>query len=130
MFTTQLFAEGLLSQPEFQVTAVEGAVGDAVSVTAVPVAKMNPQVAEQAIPAGLLTTVPVPPRKFTIKLGPTGPVPVKHTTVAVMKPVCIPPWAEFIVADTSVFPQALPVAVITPVVSTVTICGVLEFHVT
>jgi hypothetical protein len=33
MVTTQVFAVGLLSQPEFQVNVVEGGVGDAVSVT-------------------------------------------------------------------------------------------------
>ena len=85
-----MFAAGLLSHPETHVNVVAGAVGDAVRVTAVPEVKMKPQVWEQAIPAGELTTVPVP-LIVTIRLGPTGPVPVKHTTVAVMNPVCIPP---------------------------------------
>src|SRR5579864_588639 len=114
MFTRHIFAAGLLSQPEFQVNEVAGAVGDAVRVTGVPALKINPQVCEQAIPPGVLTTVPVP-TMVTTRLGPVGPVPVKQTTLAVMKPVWIPPLPEFIVADTSVLPQEPPVAVIKPV---------------
>ena len=82
---SQVFAAGLLSQPD-QVTVVAGGLGEAVNMTEVPEAKMNPQLIEQAIPAGELTTVPLPVI-FTRRLGPTGPVPVKHTTVAVMKAV-------------------------------------------
>ena len=89
--TMQVLAEGLLSQPDVQVTEVDGEMGVAVSVTGVPVAKINAQVCEQLMPKGLLTTVPVPAPKLTVRLGPVGPVPVKHTTLAVMKPVCIPP---------------------------------------
>ena len=84
--TLHVFAVGLLSHPT-QVTDVEvGGLGDAVSVTAVPVGKIKPQVTEQPIPAGELTTVPVPVI-LTTRVGPVGPVPVKHTTVAVMKAV-------------------------------------------
>jgi hypothetical protein len=120
MVTVHLFPD-MESQPDVQVAEVEGAVGEGVSMTEVPVLKINPQVCEQAIPAGVLTTVPLPPAKVTIRLGPVGPVPVKHTTVAVMKPVCIPPLMAALVAETRVLPQALPVAVIVPVASTVTI---------
>jgi hypothetical protein len=74
----------VLSHPEVQVTVVEAPVGVAVSVTGLPVGKIAPHVVEQAIPGGVLTTIPVPPPKLTIKLGPVGPVPVKQTTVAVI----------------------------------------------
>src|SRR2546425_942786 len=45
-------------QPPLQPVKVEPAAGAAVSVTAVPLAKLAAQVAPQVIPAGLLVTVP------------------------------------------------------------------------
>ena len=49
------------------------AAGVAVSVTAVPFAKLAEQFAPQSIPAGLLVTVPVPvPVVITVKVGGGG----------------------------------------------------------
>ena len=65
--------------------------------------------------------------------------PVKHTTLAVMLPVTRAPdddtlpilWFVVTVAEISVSPHACPITVIKPVAaSTVTICGVFEFHTT
>jgi hypothetical protein len=70
--------------PEVQFTMVEGDVGVALSVTVVPVGKIAAQVDAQPIPPGVLMTNPLPPPKFTMSVGPVGPVPVKQTTVAVM----------------------------------------------
>jgi len=92
VFIVTLHVVGVeLSHPEVHVTLVEVPVGEAVSVTKLPVGKIAPQVVEQAIPGGVLTTIPVPPPKATIKVGPVGPVPVKHTTVAVIYPVAMLP---------------------------------------
>src|SRR5207247_8723951 len=46
--------------PPLQPPKVEPAAGAAVSVTAVPLAKLAAQVAPQVMPAGLLVTVPAP----------------------------------------------------------------------
>src|SRR5947208_11519601 len=50
--------------PPLQPLKVEPAAGAAVSVTAVPPAKLAEQVAPQLMPAGLLVTVPVPVPAF------------------------------------------------------------------
>jgi len=65
-------------------------------------------------------------------------LPVKQTTFAVIVPVTtapdedMPPALLFVVTVAEIMepPQALPVTVIRPVASTVTICGVFEVHVT
>jgi hypothetical protein len=89
----------------------------------------------QLRPAGELVTVPVPvPAKFTARIGPEA----KHTTFAVMLAVTIAPEDDrpplllfvFTVAETRVFPQASPVAVISPVELTLTTCGVFEVQMT
>src|SRR5438552_10027421 len=49
-----------LQPPPLQPVKVEPAAGVAVSVTAVPLAKLAEQVAPQVIPAGELVTVPLP----------------------------------------------------------------------
>ena len=90
---------------------------------------------------GELVTVPEPlPENVAVNAGEPAPPPlaVKQVTFAVMKPVTsapdedIPPELLFVVtvAEMSVPPHASPVTVITPEESTVTICGVLDDHVT
>jgi hypothetical protein len=124
-----------LSQPD-QATDVALPVGVAVNVIAVPLAKFALHVDRQLlIPPGLLLTLPVP-ETLTVRRGPA--VPVKQTTFAVMLPVTMAPDDDrppallfvFTVAEMSVFPQARPVAVISPVEFTVTICGVFEDQIT
>src|SRR6058998_576540 len=53
-------APGPEQPPPLQPVKVEPAAGAAVSVTAVPLAKLAAQVAPQVMPAGLLVTVPAP----------------------------------------------------------------------
>src|SRR2546422_3800271 len=53
-------ARGPEQPPPLQPLKVEPAAGAAVSVTAVPLAKLAAQVAPQVMPAGLLVTVPAP----------------------------------------------------------------------
>src|SRR5439155_402179 len=53
-------AAGGVMSVNVAVTVVEPAAGAAVSVTAVPLAKLAEQVAPQVMPAGLLVTVPAP----------------------------------------------------------------------
>src|SRR2546427_6329498 len=53
-------APGPEQPPPLQPLKVEPAAGAAVSVTAVPLAKLAAQVAPQVMPAGLLVTVPAP----------------------------------------------------------------------
>src|SRR3989442_907034 len=53
-------APGPEQPPPVQPLKVEPAAGAAVSVTAVPLAKLAAQVAPQVMPAGLLVTVPAP----------------------------------------------------------------------
>ena len=123
-----------------QLPKVEGAVGVAVRVTIVPTGKAwVAQAVEQLKPAGLLETVPEPrPENPSDNSGPPPPELVKQTTFPVINPVTIapaevnPPALEFVVtvAETSVFPQEMPVTVKSPVESTVIICGVLEVHTT
>src|SRR5947199_1676642 len=55
-----LQAPGPEQPPPLQPLKVEPAAGAAVSVTAVPLAKLAAQVAPQVMPAGLLVTVPAP----------------------------------------------------------------------
>jgi hypothetical protein len=122
------------SQPADQPPNVP--LGAAVNITMVPLGKLVLQLVAQLRPAGELVTVPVPvPAKVTVRIGPE---PVKHVTFAVMEPVTIapdedrPPLLLFVVfvAETRVFPQKSPVAVIRPVEVTVTICGVFEVQTT
>jgi hypothetical protein len=110
-------------------------LGTAVNVTMVPLANPALQLLMQISPAGELVTVPLPrPAKFTARIG----EPLKHVTFAVMVPVTIAPDEDkppllvfvFTVAEIRVPPQARPVAVIRPVVFTVTICGVFEAQIT
>ena len=117
-------------------TNVELPVGVAVSVTVVPVAKLVEHVAAHPSPAGELAMVPVPvPAKSTVSVG---PVPVKQVTFAVIFPVTTAPGEDnpasvlflVTVAEIRALPQDCPVAVITPVELTVTICGVFETQVT
>ena len=55
--------------PPVQPVRVEPAAGVAVSVTAVPLAKLTEQVAPQLIPAGELVTVPLPvPDGVTVRV--------------------------------------------------------------
>jgi hypothetical protein len=90
----------------------------------------------------VLFTVPDPaPEKFTVRrkaVPPDPPEPEKQITFACIVPVTIAPEEErlpallfvWTVAATRVLPHALPVAVINPVESTVTICGALEVQTT
>lgn len=83
-----------------------------------------------------------PPAKLSVRVGSPVPLPppelTKQTTLAVMDPVTFAPEEDtpdasaFVVtvAETSVLPQAAPVAVSRPVELTVNICGVLEAQVT
>ncbi len=68
-----------------QVTAVEGAVGEAVNVIRVPLTKLwlhDTAVDAQLMPAGVLVTFPVPlPKKSTVS---TGPVLLRQATFAVI----------------------------------------------
>lgn len=122
------------SQPA-QFPKVEPVFGAAVTLTALPLVKVALQVEVQLIPEGVLITVPepAPAAKTTVSIGllPPPPVPVKQTTSAVMDPVTIAPDDPvFMVAETILFPQTLPVAVISPPGVTVTIWVSLEAHVT
>src|ERR1700758_4713405 len=82
------------SQP-FQLPNVEPELGVAVTLTALPLAKLAVQVVAQSIPAGVLTTLPepVPAAKSTVSAGPDPPepAPVKQDTLACISPVTIAP---------------------------------------
>jgi hypothetical protein len=72
--------------PPIQPANVEPSAGNAVSVTAVPLAKFAEQVVGQLIPAGALDTVPVPvPANITVRVSPF-PVPVP---VPVRVAICV-----------------------------------------
>jgi hypothetical protein len=119
----------------------------AVNVTVVPLAKeelvqLTDELA-QLSPAGELVTVPEPlPVKLMVRLGPVVPppllVPVKQITFPVMNPVTTAPVEEIppalvlvvIVAETRVPPQESPVAVRSPVASTVIIWVSFDIQVT
>src|SRR5438094_5200698 len=58
--TATVQAPGPEQPPPLQPLKVEPAAGAAVSVTAVPLAKLAAQVAPQVMPAGLLVTLPAP----------------------------------------------------------------------
>src|SRR2546428_670248 len=81
--------------PPVQPPKVEPAAGAAVSVTAVPLAKLAAQVAPQVMPAGLLVTVPVPaPAGVTVntKVGTKVAVTVVAAEiVTVQAPVPVQP---------------------------------------
>jgi hypothetical protein len=89
-------------QPPDHPVNVEGAIGVAVRVTVVPDGKLSTQltaVLAQLKPPEELVTVPVPlPWKLTVKIGSAPPPPplvsVKHTTLAVIKPVTTAPEEE------------------------------------
>ena len=119
--------------------------GVAVTVTDVSIGKLvthEMSVLAQLKPEGETVTIPVPvPEKPSVRVGSPPPpplVPVKQTTLAVIKPVTIAPDADrplasaFVctVAEIRVPPQGPPVTVIRPVEFTVTICGVFENQVT
>src|SRR5947209_1703289 len=71
--------------PPLQPLKVEPAAGAAVSVTAVPLAKLAAQVAPQVMPAGLLVTVPAPvPALGTVSVK-VCRVNVAVTVVAALK---------------------------------------------
>ena len=79
------------SQPP-QPARVKPALGEAVRVTVVPLAKAAVQVAAQLIPAGELVTDPDPePPKSTVRDGPEPPLPVKQMTLAVILAVTAAP---------------------------------------
>lgn len=134
--------ELLFVHPPDQPPNDEDPTGVAVRVTGVPLEKLALQLAAvlaQLIPEGELVTVPEPlPAKTTVRIGPPPPLPVKHTTFAVIFAVTIapdednPPALLFVVtvAETSEPPQAMPVAVSRPVGLTVNICVSFEAHVT
>lgn len=127
-------------QPD-HATLVAGAVGVAVKVIAVELAKTALQMLGQLIPAGELVTVPVPETP-TVRVElpvPPPPVPLKHTTLAVILPVTTapeelrPPVLVFVLTVAEMIvpvPHTKPVAVINPVGLTVIICGSSEPHVT
>jgi hypothetical protein len=136
-FTVQVCPD-TASQPS-QLPNVDTPVGAAVNVTAVPLGKLALHVVAHPSPAGELLTVPEPaPAKFTVSVGCPVVVVLKQTTLAVIKPVTMAPVESRLlvplfvvtVAETRVFPQANPVAVINPVESTVTMSGVFEFQAT
>src|SRR5439155_14989 len=70
--------------PPLQPVKVEPAAGAAVSVTAVPLAKLAEQVAPQVIPAGLLVTVPVPVPALETVWAKVGVKVTVKTSVAVL----------------------------------------------
>ena len=83
--------DGFTVQVEPQLTVVAGDEGAAVRVIVVPLVKVAMQVEGQLIPAGELVTVPGP-EAITSSSGPDPPpVPVKHTTFAVMVPLTMAP---------------------------------------
>src|SRR5947209_4778176 len=78
-------APGPEQPPPLQPLKVEPAAGAAVSVTAVPLAKLAAQVAPQVMPAGLLVTVPAPVpalETVSVKVGVEAAVKVAVTVVA------------------------------------------------
>lgn len=122
-------------QPDHE-TLVAGAVGVAVRVIAVELAKAALQILGQLIPPGELVTVPVP-ETATVRVGfplPPPPVPVKQTTLAVILPVTIAPEElrpaallfVLTVAEMTLPPHTNPVAVSSPVGVIVNICGSSE----
>lgn len=131
--------------PPDQPPNVDGATGVAVRVTVVPLGKLSVQltpVLAQLKPEGDVTVPVPPPRKLTVRVGSAPPPPllvlVKQTTFAVMYPVTMAPDVDrpdpsvlvCKVAETSVAPQALPVAVSKPAGVTVNICVSVEAQVT
>ena len=116
-----------LTESQFaQVPNVEPLFAVAVTLIAVPVAKIALHVLAQLMPAGVLTTIPAPPPEYwTVKSAPDPPppVPVKQITSASDCPVTIAPEDErplascpvLTVAETMLPPQTLPVAVRRPV---------------
>src|SRR5205809_7819545 len=71
--------------PPLQPVKVEPAAGVAVSVTAVPLAKLAVQVAPQLIPTGALVTVPLPvPAGLTVRAT-VGRAKVAVTAVAALR---------------------------------------------
>src|SRR5213076_2587955 len=71
--------------PPLQPPKVEPAAGAAVSVTAVPLAKLAAQVAPQVIPPGELVTVPLPVPALLTVIAKLGRLNVAVTVVAALK---------------------------------------------
>jgi len=142
LFKTRLHVGPETVSHPSQLPNAEPEFGAAVREIADPAEKVPLQAVAQPSPAGVLVTVPNPaPEKFTVRrkeLPPDPPEPVKQITFACIVPVTIAPEEErlpallfvWTVAEIKVLPHALPVAVIRPVESTVTICGVLEAQTT
>src|SRR5207237_4504109 len=90
--TVTVQAPGPEQPPPLQPLKVEPAAGAAVSVTAVPLAKLAAQVAPQVMPAGLLVTLPAPvPALETVRVkvcgGKVAVTVVAAESVAVQGPV-------------------------------------------
>ena len=129
----QGFVLGGESHP-VQLPNTDGLIGDAVSVTGVPLANCARHGVGllQLKPSGELATFPNPvPAKVKVRTGaPVPPFePVKQVTFPVMYPVTTAPLEDrppslllvVIVAETSDAPQERPVAVRRPEASTVII---------
>src|SRR5207247_8405682 len=71
--------------PPLQPVKVEPAAGVAVSVTAVPLAKLAVQVAPQLIPTGALVTVPLPVPALLTVSAKVGRATVAVTVVAALR---------------------------------------------
>jgi hypothetical protein len=139
--TEQGFVLAGVSQSN-QFPNVDPEFGTASSVSAVPLKNSATHGAGlvQVKPAGELVTVPDPfPANVTVKAGPVPlPLLVKQVTLAVIELVTMAPDEDtpepslfvFTVAEIRVPPQTNPVAVISPVELTVTICGVFDDQVT
>ena len=107
--------------PPLQPPKVEPAAGAAVSVTAVPLAKLAAQVAPQVMPAGALVTVPAPVPAFETVSAKGGvkvtvkasiavlPAPSRAVTVRVFVPGCrtIPLAVQLVVPVAVPLPPAL-----------------------
>src|SRR5438094_475470 len=86
--------------PPLQPVKVEPTAGAAVSVTAVPLAKLAAQVAPQVMPAGELVTVPLPaPAGVTVRVTVQAPVPEQPPPV---QPPKVEPAAGAAVSVTAV----------------------------
>src|SRR5438034_783031 len=104
-------APGPEQPPPLQPLKVEPAAGAAVSVTAVPLAKLAAQVAPQVMPAGLLVTVPAPvPALETVSVK-VCRVEVAVTMVAALRVTAVP----FVKLAAQVGPQVMPAGLLVTV---------------